>query len=58
VQMLILVLQVISISNLNILIVFRFEEDNKLLSNGSTSKQPNLPRVRLSNTETMTEKSR
>ncbi|XP_060848492.1 dual specificity mitogen-activated protein kinase kinase 4-like isoform X1 [Rhopalosiphum padi] len=36
----------------------KFEEDNKLLSNGSTSKQPNLPRVRLSNTETMTEKSR
>jgi len=36
----------------------KFEEDNKLLSNGSTSKQLNLPRVRLSNTETMTEKSR
>lgn len=37
----------------------KFEEDNKLLSNGSTtSKQPNLPRVRLSNTETMNEKSR
>ncbi|XP_026805121.1 dual specificity mitogen-activated protein kinase kinase 4-like isoform X1 [Rhopalosiphum maidis] len=36
----------------------KFEEDNKILSNGSTSKQSNLPRVRLSNTETMTEKSR
>jgi len=34
------------------------EEDSKLLSNGSTSKQTNLPRVRLSNTEAMNEKSR
>ncbi|XP_027845546.2 dual specificity mitogen-activated protein kinase kinase 4-like isoform X2 [Aphis gossypii] len=36
----------------------KFEEDNKLIINGSTSKQPNLPRARLSNTETMSEKSR
>lgn len=38
--------------------IYRFEEDNKLIINGSTSKQPNLPRARLSNTETMSEKSR
>ncbi|XP_001949896.2 dual specificity mitogen-activated protein kinase kinase 4 isoform X4 [Acyrthosiphon pisum] len=36
----------------------KFEEDNKLLSNGSTTKQPNSTRVRLSNTETLSEKSR
>ncbi|CAI6360102.1 unnamed protein product [Macrosiphum euphorbiae] len=36
----------------------KFEEDNKLLSNGSTTKQPNSSRVRLSNTETLSEKSR
>ncbi|XP_025419527.1 dual specificity mitogen-activated protein kinase kinase 4 isoform X2 [Sipha flava] len=35
------------------------EENNKLLSNGLTSKQQNLPRVRLANTtETMSEKSK
>lgn len=41
----------------NLIEFFRCEEDSKLLSNGLTSKQPNLQRVRLSNTETMSEKS-
>lgn len=49
------------IINSTIVGTFKFyrPEDDKLLRNGSTSKQPNLPRVRLANTtETMSEKSR
>lgn len=39
-------------------LLFRIEDGCKSLINGLTSKQPNLPRVRLPNTETMSEKSR